>query len=101
MIKYTEYTHFQLVRIIFILQSQILFKSSIISLSELSRIVIANPHSRHRHNNQLIDDLMPTFINRSKIIQAKEDEDRRTFLEEQEQQYMAFKAMMAQRNSSL
>lgn len=41
---------------------------SVITLTELSKVVIARPHSKHDFNNKLINDLIPTLKERSTLI---------------------------------
>ena len=48
------------------------FASSVITLQELSSIVIARPHSRHLFKNSLIDQLMPVFLARADQIEILE-----------------------------
>ncbi|MBN3262172.1 hypothetical protein [Pectobacterium brasiliense] len=46
---------------------KISFPSSVISLEELSSVIIPRPHSKHAFNNELIDKMLPSIIDRCTI----------------------------------
>lgn len=45
-------------------RSMIEYPSSVISLGELSGIVIARPHSQHKYKNDAIDRIIPGIVGR-------------------------------------
>lgn len=49
------------------------FPSAVVSLTELSRFVLARPHSKHTYRNRYIDGLMPELVNRARYIEAEEN----------------------------
>ncbi|MDE9535869.1 hypothetical protein [Xenorhabdus bovienii] len=45
-----------------------MFPSSVITLEELSRVIIPRPHSKHAFQNDLIDKMLPSIVDRYKKI---------------------------------
>lgn len=53
-------------------EEELAHPSSVVSVSELSKLIISRPHSKHNHNNEFINLLIPTLIKRAKEIIKEE-----------------------------
>lgn len=53
-------------------ESSVMFSSSVITLAELSRFIIARPHSKHAYNNDVINNLLPDLVERACLIEKLE-----------------------------
>lgn len=53
------------------------FPSAVVSLMELSRSIVAKPHSKHTYENGYIDELMPVLVSRARDIEAEENKRKR------------------------
>lgn len=62
----------------------IYFPSSVISVKELSEIIVVRSHSKHNHLNDRINKLMPVLIKRAKSIETEEKAKHEAMLKEAE-----------------
>ncbi|CAI3149614.1 hypothetical protein MWMV8_MWMV8_01800 [Acinetobacter calcoaceticus] len=54
-----------------LLEVDVDFPSSFISLDELSKTILPRPHSKHEYQNEIIDSLLPVLIKRYEILKEK------------------------------
>lgn len=54
-----------------LLEVEVDFPSSFISLDELSKTILPRPHSKHEYQNEIIDNLLPVLMKRYEILKEK------------------------------
>lgn len=52
--------------------SCVMFPSSVIALDELSSVILPRSHSKHNFNNDLMNQLLPTLVERSSFVEGLE-----------------------------